>query len=347
MRILLTGGAGFIGSHIAEMYLESGHDVLIVDDLSTGKRRHLPGGAEFVQADIRDTDLDQVFQRFQPEVVNHHAAQASVKLSSGDPVADLSVNGGGTAWISTLAVKHGVGKLVYAASGGTVYGDPQRLPVDESHPLGPISPYGTSKFVGEEYVRLAHRTGGIDFTILRYGNIYGPRQDPQGEAGVVAIFTGKMLSGKQCTIDGDGEQKKDYIYVGDVARANVLALDSGPGVTCNIGTGKGLSVNKIFNTLSEATSILNVPRPGDPHRHISVRRRRSDMYSCQQCGGWDWWPESQRWLLRAAMTVRRCRPLRARESRPPKPQRRPLRIRLNPTPADRHRDRLWYLPKRA
>jgi len=264
MRILLTGGAGFIGSHLGEAFLAAGHDVLIVDNLSTGRRAHLPAGAEFAEMDIRDPALEGVFERFRPEVVSHHAAQASVKISTGDPVTDLSINGGGTAWVSTLAARHGTRKIIYSSSGGTVYGNPVRLPVDEAHPLAPVSPYGTSKLVGEEYIHLAHRTAGLDYTIFRYGNVFGPRQDPLGEAGVVAIFTGLMLRGEQCTIDGDGEQRKDYLYVGDVARANLLALEKGGGLTCNIGTGEGLSVNAIFRALDAATGNRVAPRNGPP-----------------------------------------------------------------------------------
>lgn len=264
MRILLTGGAGFIGSHLAEAFLAAGHDLLIVDNLSTGRREHVPAAAEFVDLDIRDPALEGVFARFRPEVVNHHAAQASVKVSTGDPVTDLSINGGGTAWVATLAARHGARKIIYSSSGGTVYGNPLQLPVDEAHPLAPVSAYGTSKLVGEAYIHLVHRTAGLDYTVFRYGNVFGPRQDPQGEAGVVAIFTGRMLSRQQCTIDGDGEQRKDYLHVSDVARANLLALERGPGLVCNIGTGEGLSVNAIFRALEVATGNAVPPRHGPP-----------------------------------------------------------------------------------
>ncbi|MFQ5382480.1 MAG: NAD-dependent epimerase/dehydratase family protein [Dehalococcoidia bacterium] len=268
MRVLLTGGAGFIGSHIAEAYLDAGHEVTIVDDLSTGRREHVPPSAELVECSIRDASLADVFERVRPEVVNHHAAQASVKLSTGDPIADLATNGGGTAAVAMLAARYGARKIIYASSGGTVYGNPERLPVSEDHALAPVSPYGTSKLAGELYVRMFGRTAGLDFTIFRYGNAYGPRQDPHGEAGVVAIFTGLMLQGQRCTIDGDGEQRKDYLYVGDIARANVLALESGSGQTLNIGTGEGLTVNEIFRTLSAETgnrvaAANGPPRPGD------------------------------------------------------------------------------------
>lgn len=264
MRILVTGGAGFIGSHIVEAYLAAGHEVVIIDNLATGRRANAPKGATLHEVDIHAKETERIFAEFKPEIVNHHAAQASVKVSTGDPVFDLEVNGGGTARIAALAVEHGARKVIYASSGGTVYGEPEELPVPESHPTRPVSNYGTSKLVGELYLDLLGRTHGLDYTIFRYSNAYGPRQDPHGEAGVVAIFTGKMLDGEQCTIDGDGEQRKDYVYVGDIARANVLALTKGSGLAFNIGTGKGTSVNEIFGALNDATGNKVEPRFGPP-----------------------------------------------------------------------------------
>ena len=268
MRILVTGGAGFIGSHIVEAYLAEGHEVRVLDNLATGRRANVHKDAYLYEVDIHARETERIFDEFRPEVVNHHAAQASVKLSTGDPVHDLEVNGGGTARIAHLAAQFGVRKVIYASSGGTVYGEPQSLPVTEGHAIAPMSNYGLSKYTGELYLQLAHRTAGLDYTTLRYGNAYGPRQDPHGEAGVVAIFTGLMLRGEQCTIDGDGEQKKDYIYVGDIARANVLALSAGSCQAYNIGTGEGTTVNTIYGTLSTATaneveSRHGPPRPGD------------------------------------------------------------------------------------
>ena len=268
MRILVTGGAGFIGSHIVEAYLAEGHEVRVIDNLATGRRSNVPRGATLHEVDIHARELDGIFADFKPEVVNHLAAQSSVKVSAGDPVFDLEVNGGGTARIAQLAAAHGARKLIYASSGGTVYGNPESLPVTEAHPIAPVSNYGASKFAGEIYVELTGRTQGLDYTILRYGNAYGPRQDPHGEAGVVAIFTGLMLKGAQCTIDGDGDQKKDYLYVGDIATANIVALESGSGEAYNIGTGEGITVNHIWQTLSDATgntaeARYGPPRPGD------------------------------------------------------------------------------------
>jgi len=285
MRILVTGGAGFIGSHVVEAYLAEGHEVHVIDNLATGRRANVPEGAVLHEADIHAAETERIFATFRPEVVNHHAAQASVKLSSGDIVHDLEVNGGGTARIADLCVRHGVRKLIYSASGGTVYGNPDVLPIPETHPLRPVSNYGMSKLVGELYIALKGRTEGLKFTILRYSNAFGPRQDPHGEAGVVAIFTGRLLAGEPCTIDGDGEQLKDYIYVGDIARANVLALTRGAGETLNIGVGEGTSVNTIYAALTAAAGISAEPRFGPP-RVGDVRAFWLDTTRAREVLGW-------------------------------------------------------------
>jgi len=285
MRILVTGGAGFIGSHVVDAYLAAGHEVAVIDNLATGRRANVSKEARLHEIDIHSHETERVFAEFKPEVVNHHAAQASVKVSTGDPVFDLEVNGGGTARIASLCVQYGVRKLIYSSSGGTVYGEPDELPVPETHPTRPVSNYGLSKLVGELYIDLMARTAGLDYTILRYSNAYGPRQDPLGEAGVVAIFTGRMLAGEQCTIDGDGEQRKDYIYVGDIARANVLCLDRGSRATLNIGTGRGTSVNEIFRTLNDATGNTVAPRNGPP-RPGDVRNFWLDTTRAKEVLGW-------------------------------------------------------------
>ncbi len=286
MRILVTGGAGFIGSHIVEAYLAEGHEVQVVDNLSTGRRANVPREATLHEVDIHAREFERIVSDFRPEVISHNAAQASVKVGQTDPVHDLEVNGGGTARVMSLAVANGVRKVIYAASGGTVYGNPGSLPITEEHPVAPRSNYGNSKYVGETYVQLAARTSDITFTIFRYGNAYGPRQDPHGEAGVVAIFTGLMKAGQQCTIDGDGEQKKDYIYVGDIARANVLALTGGDGLVANIGTGEGISVNYIFQTLSKALGNELEPRYGPP-RAGDVRNFWLDSSRAKAVLGWE------------------------------------------------------------
>lgn len=285
MRILVTGGAGFIGSHVVDAYVATGHEVRVIDNLATGRRANVNAEAHLHEADIHSIETEKVFAEFGPEIVNHHAAQASVKLSAADPQHDLEVNGGGTARIAFLAAKHGARKVIYSSTGGALYGDPERVPVNEEHPIQPLSAYGLSKRVGELYLDLVGRTQGLAYTILRYANAYGPRQDPHGEAGVVAIFTGKMLRGEPCTIDGDGEQEKDYVYVGDIARANVIALEKGEGEALNIGTGQGTSVNAIFAALQRATSDTTPPLHG-PRRPGDVRRIWLDSARAAKVLGW-------------------------------------------------------------
>lgn len=286
MRILVTGGAGFIGSHIVDAYLAEGHEVAVVDNLSTGRRANVDRRATLHEVDIHSRELEPIFAAFRPEVVNHHAAQASVKVGQADPVHDLEVNGAGTARVAQLAVAHGARKLIYASSGGTIYGDPESLPVTEDHRIAPRSNYGASKYVGELYVQLAARTSDIEYTIFRYGNAFGPRQDPHGEAGVVAIFAGLMRAGQPCTIDGDGEQRKDYVYVGDMARANVLALATGNGLVANIGTGEGTTVNHIYRVLSEAIGNSIEPRSAPP-RPGDVRNFWLDCSRAKTALGWE------------------------------------------------------------
>ena len=285
MRVLVTGGAGFVGSHIVEAYLSAGHDVVVVDNLSSGRRENVPAGAAFREMDIRSPEMERVFREFRPDAVNHQAAQASVKVSTADPYHDLDVNGAGTLRVASLAAAVGA-RFIYASSGGTLYGDPDTVPVPETAPIRPLSPYGVSKFVGETYVQYLGRTAGLRWVILRPGNAYGPRQDPDGEAGVTAIFAGRMLRGEPCTIDGDGEQVKDYVYVKDLARANLLALERGDGEILNAGTGQGLSVNAIFAALQEATDNTVPPKHGPP-RPGDVRRFILDCRRAREVLGWE------------------------------------------------------------
>ena len=254
MKILVTGGAGFIGSHVADAYLAEGHDVLVADDLSTGKEGNVDPRARLYRLDIRAAELEHVFETERPDVVNHHAAKASVRESMVKPVLYADVNVLGSLNLLDLSRKYQVRKFIYASTGGAVYGEPQYLPADESHPVCPLDPYGASKAAFEHYLPLYHTQYGASFTVLRYANVYGPRQDPLGEAGVVAIFTGQMLRGEQAVINGSGEQERDFVYVGDVSRANILALDRGEGGIYNIGTGMGTSINEIFARLKDATN---------------------------------------------------------------------------------------------
>jgi len=256
MRILVTGGAGFIGSHVADSYISAGHEVAVVDDLSTGKREYVNEKAEFFEVDIRNAEaLREVFGKFCPEVVNHHAAQASVPRSSEDPVYDASVNVVGSLNLLNLCVQFGVRRFIYASTGGAVYGEPQYIPVDEDHLLAPTSPYGISKMVVEHYLRFFGAEYGLSWVALRYGNVYGPRQDPNGHAGVVAIFAGRMLHGVKPVIYGDGSAERDYIFVSDVVDANLLALERGEG-PLNIATGSPTSVLQIYEAVSEVLGCM-------------------------------------------------------------------------------------------
>ena len=253
MKILVTGGAGFIGSHVVDAYLKAGHEVAVVDDLSTGKRENVNPRARLYALDLRDDRLEEAFAAEKPDVVNHHAAKASVRESMVEPVLYADVNVSGSLKLLELCRKYRVKKFIYASTGGALYGDPQYLPADEAHPIGPLDPYGVSKAAFEYYLPLYRKYHGVNFTILRYANIYGPRQDPDGEAGVVAIFCGRMLAGAQAVINGSGEQERDFVYVGDVAQADVLALSKGDGGTFNIGTGVGTSINELFARLRAIT----------------------------------------------------------------------------------------------
>lgn len=260
MRILVTGGAGFIGSHVAERFLADGHEVAIVDDLSTGHLENLPPEATFYRCDIRDPELAAIFQEFRPEVVCHLAAQMSVRISIQRPRFDADTNVVGSINLLESAVAAGTQKIIYASTGGALYGEPRYLPCDEEHPIVPISHYGISKHTVEHYLELYAHLYDLDYTILRFPNVYGPRQDPEGEAGVVAIFIGLLQQGLQATIFGDGLQQRDFVYVSDVAEAHVLALSRGSRAVCNLGSGTGTSVLEIYNALCEVTGNDQPPR---------------------------------------------------------------------------------------
>ncbi len=270
MRIIVTGGAGFIGSHIVDRYLELGHEVLVVDNLWShggGRRENVPARAAFAQVDIRDEELGHLFLKFKPDVVCHEAAQHSVAIGARDPKYDAQVNVLGLINVLEAAAKASARKVIYASS-GAIFGTPDRLPIDERTPQMPESPYGITKMVGEHYLRFYKRERGLDFTALRYANVYGPRQDPNGEAGVIAIFAGRFLSKSGVRIDWDGEQTRDYVFVDDVARCNVLALDRGSGGSYVIGTGIRTSVNQLYRALVEISGfeapVEHAPkRPGD------------------------------------------------------------------------------------
>ncbi len=267
-KILVTGGAGFIGSHIADAYLAAGHDVVVIDDLFTGHRKNVNPRCEFHEMDVRDARLENLFEKHRFDFVSHQAARGNVRASMEDPgtYADVNVRGG----INLLECcrKYGVRKIIYSSTGGCVYGEPRYLPADESHPMQPRDPYGASKASYELYLPVYQMNYGLRYTILRYPNVYGPRQDPFGEAGVVSIFIGHMLRGLQPVINGDGEQLRDYVYVSDVVRANVLVLENGDNNVFNVGWGQGTSVNEIFHKLagilgSEVAEMHGPPKLGE------------------------------------------------------------------------------------
>jgi UDP-glucose 4-epimerase len=270
VRILVTGGAGFIGSHVVDVLIEEGHQVSIVDnlwELGGGRMEHVHPQARFYQVDVRDASMSDVFEAERPEAVCHLAAQHSVKISTDDPAHDAQVNILGLINLLQCCTRVGTRKLVFSSSGAT-YGTVDQMPIDENTPQHPESPYGITKTASERYLRFWKEMHGLDFTSLRYGNVYGPRQDPTGEAGVIAIFARAMLLGEPVRIDWDGEQQKDYVYVRDVARANLLALTRGSGQAFCIATGTGTSVNGLYRGLVEAighdVGIVHASkRPGD------------------------------------------------------------------------------------
>jgi UDP-glucose 4-epimerase len=263
MKILVTGGAGFIGSHVVDAYIETGHEVVIVDDLSTGRESNLNPGAKFYQVDIRSPQVDEIFETERPDIVNHHAAQMNVRRSVADPLFDADVNILGSLKLIEYANKYDVKKFVYISTGGAVYGEPEYLPCDEAHPINPICQYGASKHTVEHYLYMYHVNYGLKYSVLRYPNVYGPRQDPHGEAGVVAIFAGQMLAGEGVVINGDGEQTRDYVYVGDCARGNVIVTDPSAAVGIyNLGSGRGTSVNEIFAGIRDITGYKLAPVNG-------------------------------------------------------------------------------------
>jgi UDP-glucose 4-epimerase len=291
---LVTGGAGFIGSHVCDRLLAEGHRVVAVDDLSTGRIANLTEargyGQEFtlLNMDVRAEGLLPLFERHRPEVVMHIAAQPGVPASVRDPVADASVNIMGLLNVLECGVTTGVRKIVYAASGGTLYGEPRKLPVKETATGRPHSPYGISKKVAIDYLAFYERYRGIAYTPLALANVYGPRQDPDGEAGVVAIFATKMLAGEAPTIHGDGNQTRDYVFVDDVVHAFSLAAERGDGRLINVGTGLETPVNGLYRMLADITGFTGQPHHG-PDRPGDLRRSALDPSLAATALGWRPW----------------------------------------------------------
>jgi UDP-glucose 4-epimerase len=285
MHVLLTGGAGFIGSHVAEHLLARGHEVTVVDNLSSGKRENVPEGAHFFEEDIR-SGCEEVFQRCRPEVLCHQAAQMDVRRSVREPDFDADVNVLGTIRLLQYCVKYGVGRVIFASTGGAVYGEQAEFPAPEDHPQYPVSPYGVSKLAGERYLHFYHAQYGLSYAALRYANVYGPRQDPHGEAGVVAIFSRNLAARKISTINGTGEQTRDYVYVRDVARANVLALEGNlPSGAYNIGTAIETDVNQLYELMQDISG-RNLPAKRGPAKPGEQLRSSIDPARAGRAFGW-------------------------------------------------------------
>jgi UDP-glucose 4-epimerase len=285
VKIVVTGGAGFLGSHTVDAYVNMDHEVLVVDNLSTGKRENVHPDARLVEMDINDPALIPLFQAERPDVVNHHAANASVARSVREPIFDATQNVLGTINVLEATRQAGTSRFIYISSGGAMYGNPEYLPIGEKHPSNPISPYALGKHTGERYVQLYAAEHDLRWVSLRYANVYGPRQDPFGEAGVVSVFCQNLLEGVAPEIQWDGEQTRDFVYVGDCARANTLALQEGDGQAYNVGTGVGTSINALFYTLMEVAGQDLTPRRG-PRRPGDVRHSYLDCSKLESDLGW-------------------------------------------------------------
>jgi len=287
LKVLITGGAGFIGSNIAEGLLAKNHEVVIVDDLSNGKKENIPADARFYQRDIRDKEIFEIFKDENPDIVIHNAAQLSVRVSVEDPIFDADVNiMGGLNVINACSILK-VKKIIFASSGGTVYGEQEYFPADEKHSTAPLSPYGVAKLTIENYLYYFFKTYGLEYISLRYGNIYGPRQDPYGEAGVVAIFSGRMLKGENPAINGDGLQTRDYVYVKDAVDANIKAIESDFVGPLNIGTEKETSVLELFKILREISGKSDIEEIHGPAKKGEQRRSQLSYRLAYAALGWE------------------------------------------------------------
>lgn len=285
MKILITGGAGFIGSHIVERYLKDGHEVVVADDLSVGRKENVPAGARFYEVSITDREsIEKIIRDERPEVINHHAAQKNVRVSAEEPAEDARINILGSITLLHMAKKYGVKRFIFASTGGAIYGEADEIPTSEDSLPIPLSPYGIAKFSVENYMRFFADNGGPVPIILRYANVYGPRQDPEGEAGVIAIFIDKLLRGEKPVIYGDGEQTRDFVYVGDVVEVNVMALNEGENGIFNIGTAKETSVNELYNEISIAMGSRveaqkEAPRAGEVARSCLNSNKAREVLS--------------------------------------------------------------------
>ena len=281
MKVIVTGGAGFIGSNLVDALVERGDEVVVIDNLSTGRRENLNPYIKFYETSIGDSALADIFGKEKPDIVCHHAAQIDLRRSVNEPLFDAEVNILGSLNVIVNSIRSGVGKFVYASTGGAIYGEPQYLPVDENHPINPVSQYGVSKHTVEHYLHLYALHGELNYVALRYPNVYGSRQNPFGEAGVIAIFAGQMLHGEQPTIFGPGDKTRDYTHVSDIVEANILAIERGRNLICNIGTGVETSDQDIFNAIAGALGYSSSPiytsvRPGEIQR-ICLDWSRADQ----------------------------------------------------------------------
>lgn len=287
MKILITGGAGFIGSNIVDRYIAEGHDVAIIDNLSTGKVENLNPNARLYQVDITDQPaVAAVFEKEQPEILNHHAAQMDVRRGVEDPAFDAMTNIVGSVYLVEAGIRNGLKKVIYASSGGACYGEPDMIPAPETTGIYPISQYGISKHTVEHYLWLYKHNDGIDFTVLRYANVYGPRQNPHGEAGVTAIFALMMLNGETPRIFGKGDKTRDYVFIEDVVTANVLALTKGSGQILNIGTAVQTSDQEVYDSIAAATGFDKPPIYAE-ERKGEIRHTALDASLAKEVLGWE------------------------------------------------------------
>jgi len=290
LKILVTGGAGFIASQIADAFIADGHKVFILDNLSTGFETNINPKAVFIKADIGDKSLSSLFEKEKFDVVNHHAAQMDVRRSVADPAFDATTNILGTINLLQNCIRTGVKKFMFASTGGAVYGEQSYFPADEHHPIAPLSPYGISKFTVEKYLYFYHVQYNLNYTILRYANIYGPRQNPFGEAGVVAIFSTKLLKGDQPVINGSGLQTRDYVFVGDVVKANLTTLKDDVSDIYNIGTGIETDVNELFHIINNAAGKGMIEKHGPP---AAGEQMRSVITSDKIFNKFNWRPSTK------------------------------------------------------
>lgn len=273
MKILVTGGAGFIGSHIVDACIDAGHDVFVIDNLSSGVKEFVHPKAKLYETDICSHEMRALFEQERPEIIFHHAAQIDVRRSVTDPMFDANVNIVGSLNLFECARNVGTKKIVFASTGGAIYGEQDYFPADERHPTRPLSPYGITKMCVENYLRFYKDVYGIDYVVLRYANVYGPRQNPHGEAGVIAIFADRLLNGKIPVINGDGSQTRDFVFVGDVVRANMKAMSFGSSDFFNVGTGKETDINSVFSHLRRwlnptVTATHGTAKPGEQKRSV-------------------------------------------------------------------------------